>query len=727
MRTRHLLSSIKGRLIALVTFFMFVLLGFSLIMLQRNNQIKDDVQHLLEVRMRIRDATENTQSSLDIALSNSRRSVLKKIALSSENQVKVVQQEAKVLDSLGIYLGDTGAVMLQTLSKNLVNFTQDYARADSIWNRYLAEEQATKIRLFAVDPSTTTFRLVTQAEKGYQLSSDTLAEILIEAEEAFYVGAFSNYSHTGFQGKGYADYTNREKDFIEWKFSTPRSGKHIIVFHYANGSTSDRPLSLSVDGTIVDSLWSFPPLGQNNWTAWADTEGLEVHLGAGVHTLRATAIGKSGGNIDYLKIIASAPYADASIMYLPTQKKGIVDEAAVATLTEKIVDGADETDIMNGVEDIMRASNNEINRSITSIIEQNNRLLGDDIARLQQQLQKTNIFNFVTFGIVAILAAMATYIVLKSLNKSIARPAQQIQRLSVGETNLKLDATQDELNVVVQASNQLRNHLNQASEFAREIGEGNLQHHFAPSSKNDVLGNALIQMRDQLQVIKEEDRRRNWQSDGLTKFAELLRKEYENKYDMAVCIISNLVKYLKANQGGLFFYNDQDEDHLHLELIGCYAYDRRKYLKKEIMVGEGLVGQTFLEGEITCLTEIPDNYLSIRSGLGGANPKCLLIVPLKTDEKIEGVIEIASFNELAEHEIELIEKIAEVTASHMASMRMSEQTRTLLEETQAQTMKLREQEEELRQNMEEMQATQEQIRRDSRLEIEPEETTLSPD
>lgn len=718
------LSSIKGRLIALVVFFMMVLLGFSLIMLQRNNQVEQDVQQLLEVRMRIRNSTESIKSSLQATLSGSRQSIIKRVSLPRKNEV--IHQEFKVLDSLSAYLGDTSTAILRTLSEVLADFNRDHNRADSIWSEHLAREQATKIRLYAVDPSVNTYRLATAVEKKYQLLSDTLAETLIEAEEAFYVGAFSNYSHAGFQGKGYADYTSRKKDFIEWKFSTPWSGKHIIVFHYANGGPADRPLSLSIDGSVVDSLWSFPSLGLNNWTTWVDTEGLEVRLGSGVHTLRATAIGESGANIDYLKVIASAPYVDESMMYQQSEEKGVVDEVAAAALAEKAVYGGDETDTMNGVEDILRASSNEINRRLTAIIALNNELLRQDIAQLRQGLQKMNWFNFVTLGVVAILAAIATYIVLKSLRKSIDRPVQQIQRLSRGETNLEIDGTKDELDAVIQVSNQLRNHLNQASGFAREIGEGNLQHQFVPSGENDVLGNALLQMRDKLQALSEEDRKRNWQSDGRTKFAELLRKDYEDKYAMAVGIISNLVKYVKANQGGLFLYNDQDEAHPHLELIGCYAYDRKKYLKKEILPGAGLVGQVFLEGETTCLTEIPDNYLSIRSGLGGANPKCLLIVPLKIDEKIEGVIELASFNEFADYEIELIEKIAEVTASHLASTRMNEQTKILLEETQAQTVKLREHEEELRQNMEEMQAAQEQMRRDSSLAEAPAGATSSP-
>jgi PAS domain S-box-containing protein len=228
---------------------------------------------------------------------------------------------------------------------------------------------------------------------------------------------------------------------------------------------------------------------------------------------------------------------------------------------------------------------------------------------------------------------------------------------------------------------------------------------------DENLSATLLNMRDKLRENAENDQKRNWSTSGLAQIGEILRANTNSTVELYDNILRFVVKYTKSNQGGLFLLNEDSETDQYLELVACYAFERKKYLTKRVTVGEGLVGQCFLEGERIYLLEVPQEYITITSGLGGANPSALLIVPLKVNEKIFGVLELATFSQYEDFEIELVEKLAETIASTISTVRINDSTRILLEKTQQQAEEMRAQEEEMRQNMEELEATQEEMRR----------------
>ena len=146
-----------------------------------------------------------------------------------------------------------------------------------------------------------------------------------------------------------------------------------------------------------------------------------------------------------------------------------------------------------------------------------------------------------------------------------------------------------------------------------------------------------------------------------------------------------------------------------LELTACYAYERKKFLEKIIREGEGLLGQCLLEKDTIYLTEVPNDYIQITSGTGGANPNCIVIQPLIVNDEMVGVIELASFKVMDKFEMEFIKKLAENIAGVISNVKVNERTVHLLDEARTAQESMRSQEEELRQNLEELTATQEEM------------------
>ncbi len=224
----------------------------------------------------------------------------------------------------------------------------------------------------------------------------------------------------------------------------------------------------------------------------------------------------------------------------------------------------------------------------------------------------------------------------------------------------------------------------------------------------ETLAGDLLNMREKLKTVKAEDEKRNWMNEGLAKFSEIVRNHQHDSKVLADKCVSFLTKYLKAQQGSLFVL-EGEEGAEYLNRASSYAFDKKKWVEKKIEIGNGLIGQAFMEGEITQLKDVPNGYTHITSGLGDATPKYLVIVPLKYDIHTVAIIELASFIDFEEHHTMFLKKAGEFLASAILNSQTTQKMKTLLENARLNEEQMRAQEEEMRQNMEELQATQEEL------------------
>ncbi|MDW8297142.1 MAG: HAMP domain-containing protein [Raineya sp.] len=294
----------------------------------------------------------------------------------------------------------------------------------------------------------------------------------------------------------------------------------------------------------------------------------------------------------------------------------------------------------------------------------------------------------------------------------IRKIAKAIRSIAAGDFSVRLHFKQkDELGVLAEDINNLSDSLRKATEFATAIGNHEFNVEIQAKNEQDKLVLALIRMRDSLKNIDEESEKRTWVNTGIALFNDILRKQYPSFEEFAYAITYNMVQYLQINQMGFYSLVGEEGSKKYLKLEACYAYDRRRFENETIDLDDGLLAQAVLEKAVINLTEVPENYIRITSGLGDAPPRNLLIVPLMNQQDIFGVIELASFQKLKDYEIEFVKKVAESTATTIATIRINEKTKRLLEEAQEYAQRMQAQEEEMRQNVEELASTQEILQR----------------
>lgn len=316
--------------------------------------------------------------------------------------------------------------------------------------------------------------------------------------------------------------------------------------------------------------------------------------------------------------------------------------------------------------------------------------------------------------IATIISSIIALYIIRTVLLRIKYLKVNIRELAHGNLPEDMKESEDELNSIIKAINELTTNLKGITRFADEVGKGDFNTDITVFDNQGHLGQSLAEMRNKLQNVAEQDKRRVWFNEGIAKFGDILRKNDDNIEDLSGNLISELVEYTDSIQGSLFIINKEDDQDVKIVLKGAYAYQRQKFLEKELAPGQGLVGQCYLEKEHIYLSEIPENYVSIRSGLGEANPTHILISPMKLNEEVFGIIELASFHPYQDYHSEFIEKVGESIASTIQGLQVSLETKKLLEESQLKAEQLQAQEEEMRQNAEELEATQEEMERQSR-------------
>ncbi|HEX6693592.1 MAG TPA: response regulator, partial [Longimicrobiales bacterium] len=267
---------------------------------------------------------------------------------------------------------------------------------------------------------------------------------------------------------------------------------------------------------------------------------------------------------------------------------------------------------------------------------------------------------------------------------------------------------------VNQLANNLTIQVRAIGEVATAVTKGDLTRSIAVEARGelDELKGNLNQMIFNLKQTTERNEEQDWLKTNLAKFSRMMQGQ-KDLSTVSQLIMSELTPLVGA-QYGAFYMGESESDAL--RLVASYAYRERKNLSNVFRPGEGLVGQAALERKPIVISNVPDDYVKISSGLGEAAPRNLIVIPVLFEGEVKAVIELGSFNAFNQNQQTFLDQLAESVGVVINMISANMRTEELLEQSQALTQELQSQSQEL-------QAQQEELRR-TNAELEAQAKTL---
>ncbi len=235
------------------------------------------------------------------------------------------------------------------------------------------------------------------------------------------------------------------------------------------------------------------------------------------------------------------------------------------------------------------------------------------------------------------------------------------------------------------------------TEVTTAVAEGDLSKTITVEAAGEVadLKDNVNEMIRNLKDTTRKNTQQDWLKTNLAKFTQLLQGQ-KNLTTVSKLILSELAPLVGA-QHGVFYVSEAVESETEpiLRLLASYAFKERKGLSNRFRLGEGLVGQCALERERILLTDVPEDYVEINSGLGSARPRTIIAIPVLFEGAVKAVIELASFNTFSDIHLTFLDQLTESIGIVLNTIEANMRTETLLSQSQQLTHELQSQQEEL--------------------------------
>ncbi|HEY6961753.1 MAG TPA: response regulator [Gaiellaceae bacterium] len=261
----------------------------------------------------------------------------------------------------------------------------------------------------------------------------------------------------------------------------------------------------------------------------------------------------------------------------------------------------------------------------------------------------------------------------------------------------------------------LTTQLRAIAEVTTAVTSGDLTREIAVEARGEVeeLRDNINQMITNLRVTTEVNAQQDWLNTNMARFSGMLQGQRDLK-QVSRLIMSELTPLVGAQHGGFFMAEAEEGADPALRLIASYAYKRRKGVANVFALGDGLVGQAALERKPIVVTQAPEDYITIGSGLGEAAPVNISVIPVLFEDQVMAVIELASFTPFSEAHLTFLEQLSETLGVVLNTIIATMRTEELLQQSQGLTLELQSQSEELQAQRDELERTNQELEEQAR-------------
>jgi HAMP domain-containing protein/signal transduction histidine kinase/CheY-like chemotaxis protein len=250
----------------------------------------------------------------------------------------------------------------------------------------------------------------------------------------------------------------------------------------------------------------------------------------------------------------------------------------------------------------------------------------------------------------------------------------------------------------------LTTQLRAIADVSTAVTQGDLTRSIAVEAQGEIdqLKENINQMISNLRTTTERNAEQDWLNSNLARFSGLMQGQRDLQ-EVSRLIMSELTPLVSANYGAFFLIEEApDAEDIAYQLVASYGYKTRKKVANRFKLGESLVGQAALEKQSILITEPPEDYIRVASGLGEAPPRNIIVMPVIFEDQVMAVVELASFTPFTDVQRSFLESLGETIGIVINTIQATMRTEDLLRNSQALTLELQERSEELQSQQEEL-------------------------